>query len=382
MRLGPPPEVPEVPGPVLEGLHPRHGAGVPEADDRAAERVHPADLAGARRRREVRGPRLARDLRRARAGRDRRGQRRRVPGAAAPRPAVGPDRLLQPGRAEGPGRAAPSSPATRPTIGPGGPRSGRSTAAATRACGRTSTRSAASTAPRACPTDGGPEFIHESPCLNLYLYPAEVDYPRARPLAPTWHRLESCVRATDATWELPETLARPPGRAHLPQPRLPRVGRRRADAPADRRARPEPPPVHRLEGPAARRVRAGRQHGGGRVPAPAVDPAASSTWSSPTAGTTPSPSASTTASRWSCCRSSGTSTTTRSGSTRPVSGCRLRRIRSARRRCAAIDRAARRRRAAGAAGGHLARLKANPGTVRAADLIERVARTGEPIVGG
>ncbi len=52
----------------------------------------------------------------------------------------------------------------------------------------------------------GPEFIHESPWLNLYLYPAEADYARDVPLAPTWHRLDSSVRATTATWELPEHL--------------------------------------------------------------------------------------------------------------------------------------------------------------------------------
>ena len=40
------------------------------------------------------------------------------------------------------------------------------------------------------------EFIHESPWLNLYLYPAEADYARSQPLAPTWHRLESSVRGT------------------------------------------------------------------------------------------------------------------------------------------------------------------------------------------
>jgi MGT family glycosyltransferase len=44
------------------------------------------------------------------------------------------------------------------------------------------------------------EFIHESPFLNLYLYPAEADYARARPLGDTWHRLDSCVRATDEEW--------------------------------------------------------------------------------------------------------------------------------------------------------------------------------------
>ncbi len=52
----------------------------------------------------------------------------------------------------------------------------------------------------------GPEFIHESPWLNLYSYPAEADYERAAPLGPTWHRLDSTVRATDETWELPDHL--------------------------------------------------------------------------------------------------------------------------------------------------------------------------------
>ena len=52
----------------------------------------------------------------------------------------------------------------------------------------------------------GPEFIAESPYLNLYAYPAEVDYRRERPLGPTWHRLDSTVRATDTTWELPAQL--------------------------------------------------------------------------------------------------------------------------------------------------------------------------------
>ena len=54
--------------------------------------------------------------------------------------------------------------------------------------------------------DFGPEFIHESPWLNLYVYPAEADYERSKPLGPTWHRLDSSVRGTDATWELPDHL--------------------------------------------------------------------------------------------------------------------------------------------------------------------------------
>jgi MGT family glycosyltransferase len=51
------------------------------------------------------------------------------------------------------------------------------------------------------------ELIHESAWLNFTLYPAEVDYERTRPLAPTWHRLDTCVRRSDATFELPEALA-------------------------------------------------------------------------------------------------------------------------------------------------------------------------------
>jgi MGT family glycosyltransferase len=50
------------------------------------------------------------------------------------------------------------------------------------------------------------EFIHESPYGNLYLYPDEVDYARARPLT-GWTNLQSSVRATDAAWQLPEPLA-------------------------------------------------------------------------------------------------------------------------------------------------------------------------------
>ncbi len=67
-------------------------------------------------------------------------------------------------------------------------------------------------APGLAHSDLGPEFIHESPWLNLYVYPAEADYQRARPLGPTWHRLDSSVRATDGSWSLPAHLADGPGK--------------------------------------------------------------------------------------------------------------------------------------------------------------------------
>jgi len=53
----------------------------------------------------------------------------------------------------------------------------------------------------------GPDFMHESPFLNIYSYPREADYERAAPLGPTWFQLDSTVRAADTTWSLPESLA-------------------------------------------------------------------------------------------------------------------------------------------------------------------------------
>jgi MGT family glycosyltransferase len=63
-----------------------------------------------------------------------------------------------------------------------------------------------------CQAHGAPplpadDFIHESPWLNLYLYPGAIDYTRASPLAPRWHNLEASVRSTDPDWEPPAPLA-------------------------------------------------------------------------------------------------------------------------------------------------------------------------------
>ena len=108
-------------GPVLEGLHPRHGARVPKAHLRAALELHPAHLAGADRRRPLRQPAADRDHRRAAAGRDLRGQRGRLPGA----------RRLRPCRGCASSRATrPSSPTRRcrrssPACPPATARSGR-----------------------------------------------------------------------------------------------------------------------------------------------------------------------------------------------------------------------------------------------------------------
>jgi hypothetical protein len=88
------------------------------------------------------------------------------------------------------------------------------------------------------------EFIGEGDA-NLYVYPKVADYRRRPPLGPGWHRLDSCVRATD------EELAR--------------IGRRRADAPGDRLPGPHPAPVRRVQGPAALRDRPRAEHVGRRV---------------------------------------------------------------------------------------------------------------------
>jgi MGT family glycosyltransferase len=53
---------------------------------------------------------------------------------------------------------------------------------------------------RGSPPLPGLEFIHESPWLNLTIYPDELDYPRSRPLGERWQNLQTSVRATDAPW--------------------------------------------------------------------------------------------------------------------------------------------------------------------------------------
>jgi len=55
-----------------------------------------------------------------------------------------------------------------------------------------------------CPPLPFGQFMYESPSLNLYNYPSELDYERSRALGPTWQRLESSVRATDGAFALPE----------------------------------------------------------------------------------------------------------------------------------------------------------------------------------
>jgi MGT family glycosyltransferase len=58
------------------------------------------------------------------------------------------------------------------------------------------------------------QFMHESEHANLYVYPAEADYSRARPLGEVWHRIDSSVRETDEDYLVPAAVAdRPAGSA-------------------------------------------------------------------------------------------------------------------------------------------------------------------------
>jgi len=58
------------------------------------------------------------------------------------------------------------------------------------------------------------QFMHESEHANLYVFPAEADYQRSRPLGDTWHRIDSSVRETDDDYVLPTGVAdRPEGSA-------------------------------------------------------------------------------------------------------------------------------------------------------------------------
>ena len=180
--------------------------------------------------------------------------------------------------------------------------------------------SASSAARRRSPSG---EYIQESAWLNCTSTPPRSTTSGRSPPAPTWHRLER-VRALDGR------DVRPAGRARRAEGALVYLSlgslgsadvelmRRLVEVLAD-----APHRVHRLEGPAARRVRACRQHVGRGVPAAYRRSCRRSTSSSRTAATTRPRSASTSASRWLRCRSSGTSMTTRSASTRPAtaSGC-------------------------------------------------------------
>ena len=59
------------------------------------------------------------------------------------------------------------------------------------------------------------DFIHTSKDLNLYVYPQELDYTDKRPLGNNWHRIDSSVRSTDKSFDLPSEIANRPSDSKL-----------------------------------------------------------------------------------------------------------------------------------------------------------------------
>lgn len=57
----------------------------------------------------------------------------------------------------------------------------------------------------------GNSFI-ESPYLNIYNYPLELDYTDQRPLSSKWHRIDSFIRVKEDDFVLPEKLANQKGK--------------------------------------------------------------------------------------------------------------------------------------------------------------------------
>jgi MGT family glycosyltransferase len=57
---------------------------------------------------------------------------------------------------------------------------------------------------RGAPPLPGTELMGTSPWLNLYLYPRELDYPRAFAPEGRWMALESCVRGGEEPWQRPD----------------------------------------------------------------------------------------------------------------------------------------------------------------------------------
>ncbi|MHB8399996.1 MAG: glycosyltransferase [Candidatus Limnocylindrales bacterium] len=227
----------------------------------------------------------------------------------------------------------------------------------------------------------GPDFIAPSPYLNLFLYPEEADYRRDRPLDPTWHRLDSCVRATDDAWELPPHLADRPGRIiYLSLGSLGSADVGLMQRLVDILGR-TPHRVIVSKGPLADQIRlADNMTGEGFLPQPAILPQVDLVITH-----------------------GGNNTVTESfhhGKPMIVLPLFWDQVDNAQRVAetgfgvrlptyafepaeltTAIDHLLDDRALATRLAAVSSRLRANPGTVRAADLIERLARTGQPIVG-
>ena len=203
MRLGPPPEVEEEPGQFWKDFI-RDTAPVFRTPtiEQLTDFIEPTWRALCDGARYV-DDRLREIFDEVAPGRHRRGQRRLLPRDPPLRTPVGAHRLVQPARGEG--RRDPAGLLRLPRQRPHGLGRVPAGVCGARSPGCTaSSRPSATSAARHRFADG--EFIHESDWLNLYLYPAEVDYARGTPLAPTWHRLDTCVRREQTVLGLPSEI--------------------------------------------------------------------------------------------------------------------------------------------------------------------------------
>ena len=193
----------------------------------------------------------------------------------ATRPPVGPDRVVQPGRDEGPARSRRSRRAIRR-------RTRREWPAFLDEVRRTHGDMWADF-DAFCRDHGagglawganGPDFMHESPYLNLYSYPREADYARAEP---AWRRRGTSWTPRSAPptrrGRCRSTLADRPGALIYLSLGSLGLGRRRADAAAGRPAGADRASRHRVQGPARGPDHAPRQHDRRGLPAAAGDPA-------------------------------------------------------------------------------------------------------------
>ena len=59
-------------------------------------------------------------------------------------------------------------------------------------------------------------FMPSENAANIYVYPEEADYLGVRPLDPSWHRIDSSVRLTDTEYDVPAAVGdRPPGSSRV-----------------------------------------------------------------------------------------------------------------------------------------------------------------------
>ena len=295
MRLGPPPEVEEAPGSsgrTSSATRRRCSASRPSSSSRRSSSRRGRRSATARR---YVDDRLREIFDEVQPDVDRRGQRRRASPRSTARAAVGADRLVQPARDEGRRRAAGLLRLPGRATAPAGTefRDEYATRDLATCTGSSSTilrrarRAAAAgrrvhprvAAPQPLPVPGGGRLRRGAAARRRPGTASTRAFADRRP-----------------TFEMPDESGRR-GRARLPVARLARLGRRRADAAARRRALRRAAPVHRVARGRRRRSTSSPTTCGARSSCPSRRSCRWSTSSSPTAATTRRPSASTSASR-------------------------------------------------------------------------------------